>query len=408
MTRPGVEILSRDLPMPRSAPTNTGMWFVVGQTASGPTDPTVVTSMTQYDSTFGGRTGGDVLWDALDAFFHEGGSQATVQQIVAGGSLRAAPAAADEGATSSSDKASKSASDAPSASQLAAPADADVVSALARLTAQLGPGQVSAPGLTTTTVHQAILDHIAATNRVALLEAAAGDATALAAAAAPLQVHDAARYASLWAPVATIPGVASSTTREVGWASIEAGIIARNDIAYSPNVPSAGSLGISLYALDLSDLYTDAEYETLNDGGVDMARNVYGAIEAYGYRTLVDPDVTPLWWNFGHARLHMAIVAQANAIAERYVFKQMDGRGVLIADFGGELSGMLVPFYEAGSLYGTTAQEAFSVNVGAQVNTPETIANGELHAVISLRMSPFAELVVIEIVKVATTEALAA
>jgi hypothetical protein len=104
----------------------------------------------------------------------------------------------------------------------------------------------------------------------------------------------------------------------------------------------------------------------------------------------------------------MAIVAQANAIAERYVFKQMDGRGVLIADFGGELSGMLVPFYEAGSLYGTTAQEAFSVNVGAQVNTPETIANGELHAVISLRMSPFAELVVIEIVKVATTEALAA
>jgi hypothetical protein len=59
----------------------------------------------------------------------------------------------------------------------------------------------------------------------------------------------------------------------------------------------------------------------------------------------------------------------------------------------------------AGSLYGDTADEAFSVNVGTQVNTPETIAEGVLKAVISLKMSPAAERVQIEIVKVSNTEA---
>lgn len=402
MTRPGVEILSRDTPVPRSAPTNTGVWFVIGQTLEGPIDPTPITSLTQYESTFGARTGAELLYDAVDAFFREGGSKVMVQQIVAGGSpLRASKS--NGGDDEKAEKAEKS-----TAAPRVAPLPDDVIAALARFDVKLGPGQVSAPGLTDAATHQAVLDHVLATNRVAVLEAAQGDSDTLASDASLLRLHEAAKFGSFWAPVATIPGIASGTSRTVGFASIEAGIIARNDVSYNPNVPSAGTLGVSRYALDLSDLYTDDEYETLNEAGVDMARNVYGAIEAYGYRTLADPDTQPLWWNFGHARLHMAIVAQAGVVAERFMFKQMDGRGLTIADFGGELSGMLVPFYEAGALYGTTAAEAFSVNVGAQVNTPETIANGELHAVIEVRMSPFAELVVIEIVKVATTQALAA
>jgi hypothetical protein len=69
---------------------------------------------------------------------------------------------------------------------------------------------------------------------------------------------------------------------------------------------------------------------------------------------------------------------------------------------------MLLAFYNEGSLYGTTPQEAYSVDVGSSVNTPTTIANGELHAVLSVRMSPDAEWVVIEVVKVASNQALPA
>ena len=192
------------------------------------------------------------------------------------------------------------------------------------------------------------------------------------------------------------------------WSAVVAGIISRNDVSYTPNQAAAGVNGVSIYALDLTAVFTDQEYEDINYGGVDMARFRYGTIENYGYRSLVDPDsAAGAWLNFGNCRLNMGIVAGGGAIAERYVFSQLDGRGITIADFGGELSAMLVQYWEAGALYGATAREAFYVDVGSQVNTEATIAAGELHAVIACRMSPFAELVVIEIVKVSTTEALA-
>jgi hypothetical protein len=155
----------------------------------------------------------------------------------------------------------------------------------------------------------------------------------------------------------------------------------------------------------LTESYTDAEREDLNDAGVDIARVIYGQVETYGYRTLAPLESG--WGNLGNARLNMEIVARAEAVGERYVFSQIDGRRVKISQFGAELSAMLVPYYEAGSLYGDTAQDAFFVDVGPGVNTETTIANGELHAVIGVRMSPFAEYVVIEIVKVATDQPLA-
>jgi hypothetical protein len=75
---------------------------------------------------------------------------------------------------------------------------------------------------------------------------------------------------------------------------------------------------------------------------------------------------------------------------------------VKIAQFGGDLTGMLVPYYEAGALFGSSVDDAFYVDVGPTINTLATIAAGELHALLALRMSPFAEYVVIDIVKVAT------
>jgi hypothetical protein len=88
------------------------------------------------------------------------------------------------------------------------------------------------------------------------------------------------------------------------------------------------------------------------------------------------------------------------------VFATIDGQGLTISAFNGALTGMLLPYYTAGSLYGRTADEAFRVDTGPGVNTDETIADGELRAVIYLRMSAAAELVHIEIVKVALSESL--
>jgi phage tail sheath protein FI len=209
------------------------------------------------------------------------------------------------------------------------------------------------------------------------------------------------------APWVKVPGITLGTTRTVPPSAIVAGLIARNDGAeVNQNVPSAGDLGISRWAIDLSQTpWSDADRQTLNTSSISVIRDIYNSIRMYGWRTLVDPVTQPSWINFGNSRLHMTIAAEGHAVGERFVFDQLDGQGITINQFGAELTAILMPLFEAGALYGTTPEEAFFVDVGQQVNTPETIATNTLKAVISVRMSPFGELVQIEIVKVPVTEA---
>jgi hypothetical protein len=404
MTRPGTQIISRDQAPPRSAPpTQTGPWFAVGQTATGPLNtPTLVRSLASYESTFGARSGGTLLYDAVETFFREGGSRVYISAIPTTPSATAAEAKPTK-------KTAAKEGEEPEAQ--AAPTTAQLQAALDAFAKTLGPGQVSIPGNSDPTMYDALLAHAEATNRVALLDVPPGVSTAAALVSIATGLHDSdgARFGALFGPWAVVPGTAGGTSRSVPYSAVEAGIIARNEaLGLNPNIAAAGQNGLSIFATDLAAQYTDLEYEQLNDAGVDMARLIYGGVETYGYRTVVDAAVDSLWESFGNSRLHMAICAQADAIAERYVFAQIDGRRKKIAQFGSELAGMLAPFYDAGALYGASPEEAFDVDVGNQVNTDETIAAGELHAVLKVKMSPFAEAVIIEIVRVALTDALAA
>jgi phage tail sheath protein FI len=265
------------------------------------------------------------------------------------------------------------------------------------------PGRSSVPAST------ACMQHALDNNRCAVLEAPdSGDLPTLQALAAALRGQPGDRFSALFSPWADIAGIASATTRPVGWAGIQAGLIARADAAGGPNVASAGmSDGQSRTALDLRDAFSDQQRNTLMTAGVNTAREVYGAIEGYGFRTLVDPVADANWRGFNNSRLIMQITARAEAIAERYVFAGIDGRGHLLAAFQGDLSGMLLDYWPDGGLYGDTPADAFQVEVGPSVNPPDQLADGVIKAVISLRCSPFAEYVVVEIVKVPAQEALA-
>jgi len=434
--RPGVDVISRALPPPRSAPTDTGVAFVLGATATGitPAPPSValVRSMTEYVAVFGdrGSGAGQATYDAADAYFREGGNQLYVSRLNPGTTLDAEARELppeDELAKMSRNELDALATDfgldpAPFAtkSDLVAAfadiptelaADPTITAALAALPESYGPGQIFIADATLAAVtanQSALLAHALACNRVALLSCIDGTATVLTNAGTALQADANARYGALFAPSAILPGVVAGTTRFVPYSAVEAGIIARNDVSYSPNQSAAGELGQSMFALDVNGHYTDLEYQNLNAAGVDMARLIYGGVRTYGYRTCVNPSSAPSWLMLGWARLNMAIVAEANAIGEHYVFSQLDGRGHTLSEFGGELSAMLLGYYNDGALYGTTPEEAFLVDVGSSVNTPTTIANGELHATLSVRMSPAAEWVVIEIVKVASNQALPA
>lgn len=287
--------------------------------------------------------------------------------------------------------------------------DEEWFDALELFTAGYGPGQVSAPGRTTEEGHSQLLAHASTFNRVAILDGTDTPTVGtLTAQATAVRNDDNARFGGLFAPWVTVPGVAPGTSRTVAPSAVVCGEIARlAALGVSPNVAAAGENGISNYAIDLSQVaWTDAERETLNDAGVNVLRLHRGAFRTYGFRTPVDGDVDDTWLQLTNARLYMVIAALADAIAEKYVFAQIDGRRHKLSEFNAELTAMLMPFWSQGSLYGETFQEAAIVDTGPQVNTEETIAAREIRAVIAVRMSPFGERVTVEISKVATTEAL--
>lgn len=341
----------------------------------GPTKPCV--SLAEYAARFGSRaahiTTTDVIpYDSAEFFFREGGSELFV-------------------------------------SRTADATEPVLTTALSLFPRDRGPGQVFAPGRTTEPQALILADHAKANNRVAILDAPNSDVVATLTGASSIAGITAAseRYAALFAPYITVPGVTSDTTRDIPPSALVAGIMSRNDgLGVSPNEPSAGVNGISLTALDVVESFTDADRETLNANGVNLLRQMYDGVRIYGYRTLADPaDATEQnWLLLSNARLFMAIQAELDATAENFVFKQIDGDGRLIARYGGAMTGVLLPWWRKGSLYGSTPEAAFKVDVGPNVNTIETIAAGELRAVIAVRCSPFAEWVYLDMVKTRITE----
>jgi hypothetical protein len=299
--------------------------------------------------------------------------------------------------------------------------DANWLTALNRFTKDLGPGQVCAPGRTTATGQGQIRDHATNNNRFGLIDLVdTATVSTLNSAALALRSisNNNDRYAAAFAPWCVIPGIVPGTTRVVPpCTAVAAKIAAAESKGGSPNRPAAGYPdGVLSYVMGFSQVNAfddgsgiDVTRDTMYSNGVNQLMVRYGLLEVFGWRTLTDPlGLNQDWVNIGNVRLNMAIVARALAISENYILDEIDGEGRLFKQFQGDLTGMLMDFYSKGSLYGRTPEEAFQVNVDNTVNTPTTIGNREMHAVISCRMSPDAELVFIEIVKVPASQVLAA
>jgi len=265
----------------------------------------------------------------------------------------------------------------------------------------LGPGQIAAAGRTTDIAHTALLSHAQANRRVALLDLTD---TAVVATLKTSVVNARVgnqRYGAAFAPWVQVQGIVPGTIRTIPPSALIAGMIAGNELENGPNAPSAGNQGISHTAVGLSQVaFTDAQRQDLNDNGINVImKRANTNIEVFGWRSLVNAVTDPNWINFGNSRLFMAIASDADQIAETFVFRVIDGKGHTIGEFNGALTSMLLGYYQQGGLYGPTPDDAFNVDTGAQVNTLQTLALNELHAVLNVKMSPFAEFIVIDIVK---------
>src|SRR5215472_7157762 len=277
--------------------------------------------------------------------------------------------------------------------------DAQWQAALDSITSDFGPGQVSCPGRTTDVGHTQLVTHAGNHARVAILDAPDTATVATLLTSAINARAGMQKFAAMFWPWLTVPGVVSGSTRSVPPSALIAGLIGRNDSSgMGPDQAAAGDNGVSLYTTALSQpALSDTVRQQLNGGGINVVRSMFGTFRNYGWRSLVDPVAEQTWVNFGCARLYMGIAANAQSLGEGCMFDKITT--TTIALFNGALTGLLQGYYNAGDLYGATPDDAFYVDTGSSVNTPQTIANHELHAVLNVRMSEFAEMVQIEVFK---------
>jgi len=475
--RPGVLVTSRADPPSRGISSDSSTWFVVGAAQKGPTTyAKLIRSMTEFTTHFGTRQTYSVLWDALETYFREGGSQAQVARVSGASDAIASRTLLDTGGGNSlkvsaknsglwgngllvqvvipvsgtfqlvitdstgvrdtspyftdqtsainwsrnSDWVNVSFPSSPTAlipvalsasalsgglDDVAGISDSQRQAALAFFTADLGPGQVSIPGNLTGANRTALIAHARLYNREAILDAT--DSGSRSAGVTEAQGLQGDEYGALFGPWVVIPGLIPNTTRIVPPSALVAALMARSDASNSPNVPAAVSNGQANYALDVSQVaWSDSDRDLLNSAGYNVIRNVGGQVEVYGYRTLISPNGDTSWLDLGNQRLRELITWEAKQIAEGFVLQQLDGKGKTVAEFNGALAGMLAQHYAQGSLVGDSPDLAFRVDTGSSVNTPQTLANNELHAVITLRMAGMAELVAIEIVKISSAQSI--
>ena len=289
--------------------------------------------------------------------------------------------------------------------------ETDYTTALTAFTQDLGVGQVSCPGHTTATGWKALGDHAAANNRVAILDAQdSSSASTLIGYASALQTGGAnpitdSSYAALFAPWVTTPGIGTTTPnsvapvfyRTVPPSPFVAANIASNDASNDCNVPAAGLQNGSIdYGLNVTQTYSASDRAALNTAGVNVIRNINGALAIYGFRSLAS-DTN--WTALNNVRFRMQIIRDLDVVAEPFVFAEIDGKGQIFARLAGAISGQCQLYWLRNSIYGASVDQAFTVNCGPQVNTPATIAAGQLNAQVNLRMAPQAELVSVIVTK---------
>jgi hypothetical protein len=379
MARPGTTYSRRDAGTPRTAPTDTGTLFIVGL-AANVVGPTLVQNATEARAVLGADIPQSAFVADMEVAFARGLRRAYVVGLTATAT------------------------------------DADRIAALAGFGRKLGPGQVVLHEATTAAAHVAAIAHADANNRRAFLDVPKRTdepdfsddyvsvlSTAVAGLRSNAAVVEEASASFAGGPI--VPAAVPGTTRRMSGATAAAALVAVVDGAGNPNVPAAGELGRFDLALSVEDHFTDAQVTTLANAGVNVFTDDDG-VQLYGFRTLADRTVKPDHWQLSNVRLDMAVVARADAIAKRHVFKIIDSEGDELSAYGGELTSMLGEYVKDKAIFRKDGDAGFSVDVTPAVNTPATIADGRIIAILSYRRAPFAESVEVEHVVIGVNQSL--
>jgi hypothetical protein len=275
--------------------------------------------------------------------------------------------------------------------------------ALERLGADYGPGAVSIPGYGAEVVASFLASYCADRLRVAITAGAAG-ATIPELAATAAGASALGEFGGVFAPWVIIPD--GSATRTISPEGYIAGVRAR---AFSIQdqfwqVP-AGQRALATFVRGTDVVYDIDDINQLADdyavSGIITRR---GAVYLYQYRSL---SANEQQWELLQSRDTInALTARLSTALDPFVWDVVDGKHQLESNILGAMVGVLQPISDQNGLYSEYDADGNLIHSGyvvAATSTADQLGRNTIAASASVKLSPFAALIEIELVKASFT-----
>lgn len=279
------------------------------------------------------------------------------------------------------------------------------IAALTKFGDGLGDGAVALPGIGSS-VHNALIAHADAHNRVAILAGARGDDKATMAAYAASLDAKRAGYFAPWVQIQDGFGGVRAISPE----GYVAACRARAHERTGPWRAAGGDLAKARFVVAPDQVFTPADANDLDNSKVSVIRTLASATRLYGWRSLAADQEN--WGLLTNADVINRIVVEAQKRMEAYVFETIDSSGHLLAAVVGELTGIVQPMATAGGLFALTDSTGEQLDPGYKVvadssnNPVGSLALNQIFAQLGVRVSPTAAMVFVQVSKAAVTASL--
>lgn len=208
--------------------------------------------------------------------------------------------------------------------------------------------------------------------------------------------------AAIYAPWLQVPDPISTTpgaTRTLPPGGAVLGLISQTDALYGVQKSPAG-VTIPLNRVASTELtFQNSNLDTLNTNGINVIRNV----ASYGFCVMgTRTTLTNLPTRYvSIERTLLNITYNLNNLTQFAVFE--NNNSTLWARLSAVVGQYLQGIWQAGVLFGDTASQAYYVQCDSGINTPTTIAAGEVHVQVGVALNTPAEFIVININQMAAS-----
>lgn len=264
---------------------------------------------------------------------------------------------------------------------------------------EFGSGQVSIPGITTEAAHAALIAHAENFKRTAICDEAVGSTAQDAVATRAL--YGTPSGALYWPQVSMLDFAGSGLTKLYAPSGFVAGACALADREVGTHQAPANKYGRIPGALDVERNASGLSQTDENTSGYLNGRDVNcitrlpeQSVKIYGERVMTGDNRVQMVHEIRTLNL---IYYQLKRTYQSIPFSVVDGTGKLFREVRSLSESYLRILWRAGALFGQKQEEAFIVICDTTNNTPDTLNAQQVFVQVGVRLSPTAEMVLVNI-----------